>query len=530
MVEYSSDQVLRNIYGSSATQETLSMLGGNMTETNDIPYKPRKYNIFYVDEFREQDSKTPISSLMGGARRKKAVKKYSRMPDKMSKRNRGGASKEVVIYNGIEYIPNDDISTFLKEFYLYWRMSRLPTSSIIVIPSKDTLKKMIAEARKMVGNDKLGTTDARRIITEGKDKIGYPKYIFTVYGDNTSNDEYKISSGDNADSEYPNAEFPEIRRTNLNMDVYYMSYVSPTKINISATRGGKGKELTFIARGAMGLYVFQGDLPDPVEKFSNTFVNFAKKKRNGRANSKSMKGGAARTIGNFAELCNDFRSIDDAALHFANNMGKNKNMNGDLVYTMFKSAFDDPGIACDIMEKETGGNTFDDTFDQIQNYTPISSSTKSKIEQNLNNLKQLSNSKHNSRNIIENIKTMYGGNISSAKADIATALYRNGCEDCVDIVNVADSIDNSSMFSKQMQQNIVNAYIKYPATSIYGRENSNLVCKSRVKKPTKQKESEVDEIIVKIDDSESESEENKNKEEEEEKNEIKGAFDIQEFY
>ena len=61
---------------------------------------------------------------------------------------------------------------------------------------------MIAEARKMVGNDKLGTTDARRIITEGKDKIGYPKYIFTVYGDNTSNDEYKISSGDNVDSEY----------------------------------------------------------------------------------------------------------------------------------------------------------------------------------------------------------------------------------------------------------------------------------------------------------------------------------------
>ena len=40
MVEYSSDQVLRNIYGSSATQETLSMLGGNISETNDIPYKP----------------------------------------------------------------------------------------------------------------------------------------------------------------------------------------------------------------------------------------------------------------------------------------------------------------------------------------------------------------------------------------------------------------------------------------------------------------------------------------------------------
>ena len=32
MAEYSSDQVLRNIYGSSATQETLSMLGGNVAE------------------------------------------------------------------------------------------------------------------------------------------------------------------------------------------------------------------------------------------------------------------------------------------------------------------------------------------------------------------------------------------------------------------------------------------------------------------------------------------------------------------
>ena len=523
MVEYSSDQVLRNIYGSSATQETLSMLGGNMTETTEIPYKPRKYNIFYVDEFRDQESKVPIGSLMGGARRKKAIKKYSRTPNKMVRRNRGGASKDVIIYNGIEYIPNDDITTFLKEFYLYWRMSRLPTSSIIVIPSKDTLKKMISEARKMVGNDKLGTTDARRIITEGKDKIGYPKYIFTVYGDNTSNDEYKISAGDNADSEYPNAEFPEIRRTNLNMDVYYMSYVSPTKINISATRGGKGKELTFIARGAMGLYVFQGDLPDPVEKFSNTFVNFAKKKRNGRANSKSMKGGSARTIGNFAELCNEFRSIDDAALHFANNMSKNNNMNGDLVYTMFKSAFDDPGNACDIMEKESGGN-FDDTFDQIQNYTPISSSMKAKIEQNISNLKQLSNSKHYKRNIVENIKTMYGGNISSAKADIATALYRNGCEDCADIVNIADSIDNSSMFNKHIQQHIANSYIKYPATSIYGRENSNLVCKARGKKPTKQKEAEVEEIITEIDESEGKNEE------EEEKVEIEETIKIQEFY
>lgn len=524
MAEYSSDQVLRNIYGSSATQETLSMLGGNVGETNEVPYKPRNYNIFYVDEFRDQESKTPISSIMGGARRKKGVKKYSRTPDKMVKRNRGGASKEVIIYNGIEYIPNDDITTFLKEFYLYWRMSRLPTSSIIVIPSKDTLKKMISEARKMVGNDKLGTTDARRIITEGKDKIGYPKYIFTVYGDNTSNDEYKISSGDNADSEYPNAEFPEIRRTNLNMDVYYMSYVSPTKINISATRGGKGKELNFIARGAMGLYVFQGDLPDPVEKFSNTFVNFAKKRRNGRANSKSMKGGAVRNIGNFAELCNEFRSIDDAALHFANNMGKNNNMNGDLVYTMFKSAFDDPGNACDIMEKESGGNSFDDTFDQIQNYTPVSSSTKAKIEQNLNNLKQLSNSKHHKRNIVENIKTMYGGNISSAKADIATALYRNGCEDCADIVNIADSIDKPSMFNKYTQQSIANAYIKYPATSIYGRENSNLVCKSRGKKPIKQKE-EVEEIITEIDDSGSDDE-TKN----DETVEIDETVKIQEFY
>jgi hypothetical protein len=249
-----------------------------------------------------------------------------------------------------------------------------------------------------------------------------------------------------------------------------------------------------------------------------------------------MKGGAVRTIGNFAELCNEFRSIDDAALHFANNMGKNNNMNGDLVYTMFKSAFDDPGNACDIMEKENGGGNFNDTFEQIQSYTPVSSSVKSKIEYNVNNLKQLCHSKHQSRNIIENIKTMYGGNISSAKADIATALYRCGCEDCVDIVNVADSIDNASMFSKQMQQNIANAYIKYPATSICGRENSNLVCKSMKggARPTKQKGAcgvdNVEEIIKEMNDSEDEQakvdDENMNDDEED----TVEKFEMQEFY
>lgn len=445
-------QIMDNIYGESSSQnfDNISLTGGKRTY--------RSARIRYVDEPEESTSSKP-STYTGDPT-------SSTYPDLAFKASKiynimggfsitGGAAKSnTTIYPSAEYVDDNDLKLFIKEFFLHYLVSNSHKNSIYVIPPSDVLKKMISDFKSTLKNEGINEYSPEASRYAGKTDLPFKNYIFDVYGRDSPNNEgydYQVSS------DFPDKGMESVlRRTNRLSKPYYFKFSSPDNIKVSTNdKMSNSKSLKFIAKCDNDCFILKGELPAS-DKGKGSNVVTAHLSGGAKRNSlRSFYKSLIRKYNDIDQASYDF--ISSVALAEAENTGDVKqaakhvaNMySGDFIHSAFSILADaDQFTSPD--GTEYNAEDIQDMQEEIVNeYTPKSMSinldqAKRAIKNAYNKSKGARNGYEASKLMVNDIKKMYGKYpLSMFKADLATAIVkRNSSEDSIDYTfRLMDSID-----------------------------------------------------------------------------------------
>lgn len=431
----SSDRILENIYGVTATgtiQNNLS--GGNIRRNYVDIYKSNfrdrssiiknNNNIKYIDN--ESINKMNLS---GGRKQSKST----------TKKQRGSSTAPTIIYASPEYVKDSDLQTYMDKLFLYYRMSRSPNSAIYIIPPSSVLKDMISKR----GDGAEGSIELQKSVINNQD-ILWRKYFFITYGDNSKNDKYRIDPSMIDTSAYPNKPFDEIRRTNLLGEVFYISYKDSSTVYINSKPGQKsGTQLKFVARFNNGGYIFKGEVPkESIEHIEPKNANKQQSKYRYRKFNELTFGELPFIGGNMNTSFDTLQQYDNiynndhelAAEHFIRCFAKKNNNNkyynnGDMLFNALYYAVDNPNS---VNVGDIGNEINDEEFQQLFNkYTPTANTRVEQFHNLTKKLNKLYNThvrdKNNSKPFINAVNNIYK-NISDKNipiVDIMTGYVRN---------------------------------------------------------------------------------------------------------
>ena len=106
----------------------------------------KQSRVKYVDAGDEQTNSTDSSVLSPSEYSYRANKIYPELNNLFSSLSGGSAKPDIddTVYATARYVQNrkEDIETFIKEFYLDYLISRSNSNTVLVIPTKTTLKKL----------------------------------------------------------------------------------------------------------------------------------------------------------------------------------------------------------------------------------------------------------------------------------------------------------------------------------------------------------------------------------------------------
>ena len=439
----STDRVFSNIYGPTATQETNSLMGG------------KRGKIVYLD----QKNRPPPMK-----------RKQNATPVKKSKTANTRSKESITIYADLVHFPNDILQDYIDRLYLEYFAARASPNTIFILPSDSALQQMYSTIRSVTNGTGKGSVEEKRAIIENADKIGYKRYIFSKFGDNKREQLYKIGPKDDPASEYPNAEFKPIRRTNSANEVYYISYRTPTEINISLHADLKEPTmLKFLGRCGHGVYVFSGDLPTGSPE---TYIPTYNKKQHTVIGG---SGGKTHYSTQFKQFVNGFDDIDQAAHVFClKRFAKDKAfasqfINADNVYSMFAMALTD--IA--------NGTSFNDAISNISSSDAhnaemeMQSVSCSRLTDNISKRINGAINKLYARedfDAVTHLETLYkNADKNIIRADLMTALYRNGVTSVNDLFKITDRYVKGNAGSEMYSETLMSAFKQYPMTSVNGK-------------------------------------------------------------
>ena len=449
----STDDVFNKIYGSSATGETISLSGGKR---------------YYLD----------AKPMINNSRKNLINNKTDNI--RINKQKRYNAKKEneeVIIYSDPNHFPDNKLKEYIDKLYLDYYTGRSSPNTIYIIPSDTTLKEIYSTIKILTKNIIKGSAEERKIIMENADKLLYKRYIFSKFGDNRKDQGYKIGPNDDIDNEYPNGNFPLLRRINIANEIYYFSYNSPEKINISVNADMKNSvELKYLGRCAHGIYIFNGDLPkeqpeiyiDKYEKhntlYGGNITSKANEKSSGINNLKTYNNSLISFINSYNNKDNAIKSF--ILKRYINNPDLvKKYINSDIYYTFF-------GIISDDLSNNVN-------FDEIINTKvsnpeeieqEIGSYSANNLIDNMSSRIKIAFNKISSRKSfnIKDIEKLYKNkDINIIRADIMTALYHNGIKDINELLSITNNINNN--MSNIYNEIITDAYSNFPMTSNIGR-------------------------------------------------------------
>lgn len=493
----SVENILRNIYGVSATGSLQNMTGGNIKSfphlclssngfmlkdnegyTNEI--RP-KANIKYIDE-----NVNMIGGACGGSRKASKPKKSKKQGRKM----RGSAAD--IVFASAEYIKNNDLKDFIEKFYLYYRFSRSQNSSIYIVPPRSVLDKMID----LRGKGTEGSAELQEQTRANKDKIGYERYLFVTFGNNTTKDKYRIVDDKTSSAPYPATSFGTLRRTNLIGEVFYITCDDKLKVKIHTkpTNADQGKELKFIGRFTNGGYVFQGEIPEkslevipPKKANARAFSHLCSKMSND--DFTNMNFGEFTIMGGFnnqsLELLNmytDFYNQDHelAAEHFLKAADKKNKLkskyvqNGDLLYNSLYFALSEPN-AMNINDFGNESKTI------MKNFKPSMKDSNFKnavinIQSKFNKIHKQCAMQNNYNKFMKAYKNIYTSkDVAKMKADILTTYIRNNnSSNIIDSAKLINDIFESDNINASESNIIKNAFESGPLPSAFGTEFSPL--------------------------------------------------------
>ena len=374
----STEQILKNIYGVTATGTMSNMQGGNISNKhfmgiNGVQRTLLRDNVVkenlrikYIDEIHNKN-------IYGGAVKRRKPKR----------KTHATKAKQITIYASPEYVDtSNDLKVFMDKFFLYYRFSRSPNSAIYVIPPSAELSTMVSKR----GKDKQeGSIELQREVRNNKN-IGLEKYLFVTFGDNSKTDKYRIDPNLTDSGAYPNGSFETVRRTNLNGDVFYFSYKDDKSVIVHTkpdnVNGKDSEVLKFVARFNNGGYIFQGHVPDHSEehigpkptkkskiyKFGFDDLEFGELPKTGFTQSSYVvTGGASNSALKVLELYDELydRDHDVAAEHFLRCVAKKEKLsniitnNADFLFSAVYCALSKPNaVNVNDINKEISAKEF----------------------------------------------------------------------------------------------------------------------------------------------------------------------------
>ena len=483
------NSIMSNIYGENAPQnfDSLHLSGGNIVR--------RVAKIKYLDDDTKPTTtdNDDVSSYIAAAYSYRANKISPIINNAFSI---SGGAKQTKIYSSAEYIEDEGLKAFIKEFDLHYKVVTVKRNTIFVIPSKTTLQKMIDEFKDKLKKEGIEEYTEEASLYSSKTELPYKNYIFNVYGKNGENDNknYRVPAGFPDTGEHDTV----LTRTNLLSNIYYFKFISESEIRVSANENmTKYSTLKFIAKAANECFILKGDLPPASDKKSSNVV------------TATLSGGnKINYLKNYflSLVQKNEEDIDSAAYKFVGAIGAasddihetakklSKYYSGDYLHTAFS-------ILADNQEFDVDENVKDKTVDKVHSaiidyYRPKKSVVKmNKVNEVLpmiyRNCRSSPSGKEANKMFVSTLKKMY--NTISApsymmRADIATALCKQNSnfQSVRNALNVIDEVkkiednptafdgpeNNSSYFNSSIRLN--NRSVISPLVStIYGAISSS---------------------------------------------------------
>ena len=423
------NNIMSNIYGENAPQnfDSITLSGGRVIH--------KQSRVKYVDAGDEQTNSTDSSVLSPSEYSYRANKIYPELNNLFSSLSGGSAKPDIddTVYATARYVQNrkEDIETFIKEFYLDYLISRSNSNTVLVIPTKTTLKKMIDEFKEKLEKEKIKPYTFEAAKYASKNELPFKNYIFDVFGSKepmtSDNDDYHVPSG-----------FPEkttdkiLKRTNRLIKQYYFNFNSSEKVKVSANEKMTGSvSLDFLGKATREMFVLSGDLPPSAEGKKSNII------------TASMSGGNKRNYlrNYFMSLVSKYNNdFDYAAYHFIGAVGaacKNpsklaKYYSGDYLHSAFSILSDTESF--DVDEGVSSEDVADVHSEIIDSYMPKKSIIKMNkvndvLPRILRNCKSCKTGLQASKTFISTLNQMYktiNAPPFMMKADIATALCKQG--------------------------------------------------------------------------------------------------------
>ena len=283
--------IMSNIYGEGSSQNfnSLGFSGGNIQR--------HQANVKYLDETSEPN-KHPVDEYEQSYRASKIFNSFHDIT--LS----GGASDSNHVYPSAEYINNEDLQTFIREFYLHYLVIKANKNMLLVVPSSATLKKLVADFKALLKKEGIQemSPDASRFAA--KSDLPFKQYIFDVYGRSSPNNDgflYQVPDT------FPDKGSSEVyRRTNRASKQYFFRFNSASKIEVANNEKLSGAStLKFLGKCDRSVLVLQGDIPPAAES-------------KGKVVSASLQGGSKSNPlrHQFMKCVKNANSIDDGAYEF----------------------------------------------------------------------------------------------------------------------------------------------------------------------------------------------------------------------
>ena len=446
-METDLNKIMANIYGESYAvtnfKQSFSFNGGMN------PFPNIKPNIKYVDADVHVDDESAI----------RAQNMYTAM--KSSKLFSGGAKKaevEVEVATGVEYIPSEDLKEFIHEFLLHGLINTIRYGSIIVVPSRKTLDKMIDEL-----HDKLKAENIKPYTPEASkflilSSMSYKRYLMDQAARPNSNDGFEFYMP----KQYPTATSSAIiMRTTRAGCQYFFDVSSKDEIKCGVSNDMSGAvSLKYLGRTDKECYVFQGDLPEPVGKETSFTASFS-----GGALNKSR---VLRS--HFMRLVNKYNDVEFAANEFLASLkckpsALASRYSGNYVHAAFDALFacEKGECECDGVERQLSAKKIGARHNAIlKAYTPrVSVVDVQKAKVGFDKLMKFAKQSSNVNAAYINNLSKYYQKINAPRsqmlADICTALcsmknsvggVRYAFEIADEVEDVLDGKQNNSFYAR----------------------------------------------------------------------------------
>lgn len=377
----------------------------------------------------------------------------------------GGDKSTIEDVGRPEYIKNESFKKFMESFYLIRYVCNTKGSSVYIIPPASKIDKMVQEFNKLLESENIqpGTSEAVYFAFNNKKYIQHLRCIFTIHADSGENyrlDDnkfnmlslcygHKKAKSIKMKNIHNYRNFKAVKRTNIAGEQYKFLYKDEKSIivsnDINSDEANKSATtVKLIARCDNGIFIFQGDIPEPKSKYERSLTGGNKQNRKNLTKEEYFKKclEADRTGKYF--VLSMVKAAKDSKVNLKNYYD---DFSSNFVHSAFKMCFDN-NITIVPNKNYTKQSLIPILNDLCKNMKLINKNINTgKFTEIINNkyleaINGCDNPLLSTKRFMKSLKDIYRDNILEFNADLSTALYNQKSEDLNHIFDCVKEVNN----------------------------------------------------------------------------------------